>query len=54
MCDPAGVAPFKDLGHIAQLKLYEGAKHSLLLDTPDIRAAVIADCLEFINSVVNG
>ena len=45
--------PFRDMGHVAQLKLYEGAKHALLLDTPDIRSSVTKDCLDFIDSVVN-
>ena len=48
----AGVEPFKRIPEVAQLKLYEGAKHALLLDTQEIRNVVIQDCLDFINSVV--
>ncbi|XP_063685085.1 monoglyceride lipase-like [Bolinopsis microptera] len=52
VCDVAGVEPFKRIPEVAQLKLYEGARHALLLDTQEIRNVVIQDCLDFINSVV--
>lgn len=52
VCDPAGVEPFKKLPDLVQLKLYEGAKHALLLDTQEIRNVVMKDCLDFINSFV--
>ena len=51
MCDPAGVYPFRDIPETATLKLYEGAKHALLMDEPPIKEQVISDCLEFMKSI---
>ena len=45
--------PFKDIPEFATLKLYEGAKHALLLDKPEIRTAVVKDCLNFIEDTIS-
>lgn len=52
VCDIEGVMPFKDIPDVVHLEIYEGAKHALLSDKPDIRCKAINDIIDFINRVV--